>query len=586
MNKKKVFGFAAGIVTLGILSLGLWRIVNSDRPSAARSISSAKPILLFATSDFHGALDPQIVTTRSGQEIAIGGAETLLAVKAAYQTAIGDIPIVHVDAGDLFQGTLVADLTEGKSVIDFYKIWGVDAIAIGNHDFDFGPVGPKPVPTSNKDNPVGNLVQRIQQSAPTVWLAANLKDPSRLLQGSFKDFHILEKAGVKIGIIGLAGSDTPETTDRRNLGDLQFASLSDTVKKTAHRLRSDHQVHYVIVVAHTGSVCDDNSSQNTASLASCGTGGIIHLANQIPEGVVDAFVGGHTHKGIYKIIKGAKVLQSFSDGKYIGVTWLGSEPVKVHTGLVPICSHALFTEQGEPNCNSSQLSDAETLPIFSPAKGHALNLNQTDLTRRLTPYRQEAQQLAKEPLGVESPQIFTKDFNRENSLGNLMVDLLALHYPDFDAVLLNNGTLRQNLDKGNLIYNDIYRILPFQTLLAEVEVSREELLRMIRIGLVPLGEGLSWSGLQFESDRCAIDLHWLKDGPAAKGTFKILTTDFVASGGVGFSRIHFKSIKIRDDLPNLRESFVLALKGQNAALQDHRFLKRQHTTGVCPVAEI
>src|SRR5262245_54714490 len=47
--------------------------------------------------------------------------------------------VVHVDAGDVFQGTPEGDLTYGRVVIDAFNEMGVDALVPGNHDFDLGP---------------------------------------------------------------------------------------------------------------------------------------------------------------------------------------------------------------------------------------------------------------------------------------------------------------------------------------------------------------------------------------------------------------------------------------------------------------
>src|SRR5260370_34602734 len=68
-----------------------------------------------------------------------------------------------LDAGDLFQGTLAANLSEGAVVIDAYNYLGYQATAIGNHEFDYGPEGPASVPQQPDDDPVGALKARLRQ---------------------------------------------------------------------------------------------------------------------------------------------------------------------------------------------------------------------------------------------------------------------------------------------------------------------------------------------------------------------------------------------------------------------------------------
>ena len=80
-----------------------------------------------------------------------------------------------VDAGDMFQGTLESNMTEGAAVVRAYNALGYDAVAVGNHEFDFGPVGPAPSPRAPGDDPRGALKARAAE-AHFPFLAANLVD--------------------------------------------------------------------------------------------------------------------------------------------------------------------------------------------------------------------------------------------------------------------------------------------------------------------------------------------------------------------------------------------------------------------------
>src|SRR6185503_9804900 len=83
--------------------------------------------------------------------------------------------VVLVDAGDMFQGTLESNLNEGAAVVRAYNALKYDAAAIGNHDFDFGPVGPATGPRARGDDPRGALKARAAE-AQFPFLAANLVD--------------------------------------------------------------------------------------------------------------------------------------------------------------------------------------------------------------------------------------------------------------------------------------------------------------------------------------------------------------------------------------------------------------------------
>src|SRR5258707_8914192 len=110
-----------------------------------------------------------------------------------------------LDAGDLFQGTLAANLTEGAVVIDAYNYLGYQATAIGNHEFDYGPEGPASVALQPGDDPVGALKARLRQAKFSM-LAVNLydwetRDPAGWLyhNGSL----LFERKRVKVRLLGL-----------------------------------------------------------------------------------------------------------------------------------------------------------------------------------------------------------------------------------------------------------------------------------------------------------------------------------------------------------------------------------------------
>ena len=68
--------------------------------------------------------------------------------------------VALVDAGDMFQGTLESNLTEGASVIAAYRVLGMTVATLGNHEFDFGPVG-----DAVGDDPQGAIRARISEAS-------------------------------------------------------------------------------------------------------------------------------------------------------------------------------------------------------------------------------------------------------------------------------------------------------------------------------------------------------------------------------------------------------------------------------------
>src|SRR5438477_255949 len=99
-------------------------------------------LVIVGTTDVHGWFAGHDDMTPDKRKIHTGG----LAIFASYVDALrANNPgrVVVVDSGDLFQGTLESNYFEGEPVVAGYNAIGYTAAAVGNHEFDYGPVGPK-----------------------------------------------------------------------------------------------------------------------------------------------------------------------------------------------------------------------------------------------------------------------------------------------------------------------------------------------------------------------------------------------------------------------------------------------------------
>ncbi len=123
------------------------------RPDAAVPLAAAPhvTISLVGTNDLHGHIEalPRL-------------AGYLANLRRARARDGGGV--VLVDAGDMFQGTLESNLGEGAAVVRAYNLLGYDAAAVGNHEFDYGPVGPAPSPRSPADDARGALKARAAEA--------------------------------------------------------------------------------------------------------------------------------------------------------------------------------------------------------------------------------------------------------------------------------------------------------------------------------------------------------------------------------------------------------------------------------------
>src|SRR5262245_2162178 len=174
---------------------GGWHAVGQEK-------RTYRPMTLsiVGTNDLHGALERL--------PIFAGFIANLRASRAADGGGV-----VLVDGGDMFQGTLESNLTEGADVVQAYNRIGYDGVAIGNHEFDYGPVGPAAIAGPGED-PRGALKARASE-AKFPFLASNIVDNatgSRILWDNMPGSRLVEVSGLKIGIIGASTQSTPRTT--------------------------------------------------------------------------------------------------------------------------------------------------------------------------------------------------------------------------------------------------------------------------------------------------------------------------------------------------------------------------------------
>src|SRR6478735_2439583 len=185
--------------------------------------------------------------------------------------------VALVDAGDMFQGTLESNLTEGASVIAAYRVLGMTVAALGNHEFDFGPL-------AGSDDPQGAIRARISEASFPI-LSANL-----VMRGSrtspawdkLRGSVIVNVGGVRVGFVGLLTRETPGIVMNAWFAGLDVAPLAPVLADEARTLRS-RGAELVIAVAHAGADCKDFSEPS--DLSSCKPDAeIFDLARALPAG--------------------------------------------------------------------------------------------------------------------------------------------------------------------------------------------------------------------------------------------------------------------------------------------------------------
>lgn len=550
-----------------------------SKPAAA---ASELVIAVVGTSDLHGYIEgrPLAVPGPDGakQEVSRGG----LPLFSGYLDNLrAKQPVLLLDGGDLFQGTLVSNLQEGLAVIDGYNALGYSAAAVGNHEFDYGPVGPRAVPRAGSDDdPTGALKARIA-GAHFPFLSANLLDRTTKKTPAWPNLYpskLITVAGVPIGVIGATTESTPRTTNPMNLRDVEFAPVVPSVLAQAKALREQGAAAVVLTI-HEGANCQSFTSPRDLSSCLNNDERIISIARELGSNV-DAIVAGHSHAGVAHFVGETPVIQAFAYGVAFGridlrftKTAAGTYSLdKTRTVIHPpieLCSVTLPTDaelQAAPPATAAAPGPGGKAP--APPRPPLSRCDEKVLAgRTLQPAVYEERPIVPNPalLAALKPHIdrvtaqramsinltleqkLKRNFRNESPLGQLLAELVRSGAARVSgqpvlAGFQNGGGIRNELPAGPLTYGHVYEVLPFDNRLALIRLTGAQLTEVFLKNLAGSHGVLIPGGLTVEA-RCngptlSVDIRDDKGQPLKPDqTYVLALSDFLAAGGDSFGSV-------------------------------------------------
>ena len=235
---------------------------------------SAATLTILHTSDLHGRVHPHDALA----DADLG--EGLARVATAVRTIRGEgAATLLLDSGDTIQGAptqalvFAGRISDGSDpIVRAMNLIGYDAMAIGNHEFDFG---------------VGRL-EASRREARFPWLSANTLGPDG--EPAFAPYAVKEVAGVRVGILGLVTPHVASWESPALLGQLHFGDSVTAARRWVPILRGREHCDLVVVIAHESFERDPKSGIERSDN---GENQAYALATEV-EGI-DFLLSGHAH---------------------------------------------------------------------------------------------------------------------------------------------------------------------------------------------------------------------------------------------------------------------------------------------------
>ena len=521
-------------------------VASAEAPSApAESTKSEeKDTVILHTNDVHG----RIVEEKG----VIGDAK--LATVIEQERAKSNQNTLVVDAGDAFQGLPISNSTKGEARAEILNQMQYDAMAVGNHEFDFG---------LDEVKKYKEILKFPLLSSNTYVNGARLFEASTIVD---KDKTV---EGDEFVVIGVTTPETATKTHPKNIKGVTFTDPISEVNKVIEEVQAkaraegkDYQ-HYV-VLAHLGVDTTTPVEWRGSTLAEALS------KNPRLKGKRVTVIDGHSHT--------------------VASTTYGNNVTYNQTG-------SYLHNVGKVIYKSRQLLGNPTLIAAADAKKLTANPKVEKLVKDIK-QKYDAENAVE--IVSNSPVELNGDREnvrvRETNLGNVVADSLyqygqtGFSHPT-DIAVTNGGGLRETIAKGKPITKgNVIAVLPFGNTISQIQVTGQQVLDMFEKSLgsilqvdkdgkkvldengqpllEPSGGFLQVSGVKVYYDTnlpsgkrvLAIQVKNRTTGrydllDLAK-TYYLATNDFLAAGGDGYTMLG----GAREEGPSMDAAFEEYLK--------------------------
>ena len=398
-------------------------------------------LVFLHSSDIHGFIFPTDYQEKNSYAAPFG-LSRLSSIIKQQRDKYGAENVIVTDSGDCLQGSpLAAYVHESnsdanlKAFADFYNLIGYDVRCLGNHDFNFG---------------LSYLKKYLAYSKAT-FLNSNILAEKNDLPAFGQDYIIINKNGIKVGIIGITTQRVPFWEPADHVAGLKFKSAFEQVKQIAAFLRP--KVDVLTVLYHGGFEADLHTG--TRKEPQTGENEGYRILQEIPD--IDVMLTGHQHRRLNIVDHETAIVQPGYRGESIGKIVLDIDQ-----------------RSKEIKAMSTELIDAQNYESDYEINASSLSLEQ------------KAQKWLDQPIAYLDEPALILNADEARIKGSPFINLLQdmqLYFTkaDVSATALMSETA-QGFNK-NVSMRDILLNYPFANQLCIVKVTGKELRNIVEYSL-------------------------------------------------------------------------------------------------------
>ena len=362
-----------------------------------------------------------------------------------------------VTSGDFVQGGSLGIVSKGEYIINIMNLIGYDAVGLGNHEFDY------------KTERLHELVNKLDSTV----VCSNYKKIGEE-KSVFNPYIIVPYGDTEVAYIGIITPDTLTSSSpaqfKNEEGQYTYSFCADTLYENTQKsidAAKKEGADYIIALAHLGTeyVFEQWSAQ---TLIQNTTG-------------LDVVLDGHSHSVVEGMVVNDKA---------------GNDVIVASTGT------------GFANIGKLTLSDGAIKTELVPTQTY--EKTDEEITKYIATINEEYAKLGERKIGVSEVSLTTLDEqgnriirNAETNLGDFCADAYR-EITGADIGFINGGGIRNDIDTGDITFNEVLGVFPFANKTCISEVTGQQIVDMLEYGLVfypeENGSFQHVSGIKFDFD--------------------------------------------------------------------------------------